>query len=104
MPHFQVGSKEEADEKGKELASKTDATIALITEQYKKEGHHPELKKAEEEEKPMFAIVERGIDWGEYKIYPWIKVFKFSREEIINRNISVERAMEEIKDWLDSNI
>jgi len=52
----------------------------------------------------MFAFVERGIDWGEYKDYPWIKVFKFSREEIINRNTSVERAMEEIKDWLDSNI
>lgn len=105
LPHIRVKSEEEAIKVGKRLAEKTDVTIALITEQYLKENHHPELKTAQKLGKPMFAVVQRGIDWSEYGEYPWIKIFEFDSQKIKQGDASeYEQSVREIRDWLDKNL
>lgn len=105
MSHIRVRSEEEAIKVGEKLAAKTDATIALITEHYLKENHHPELKTAQKLGKPMFAVVQREIDWGEYRGYPWIRVFEFDPRRVRQGDTSeYKRAVGEIRDWLDKSL
>lgn len=59
------------------------AYIAVITGGYIEEPWHiKECELAGALKKPMIACVERGVDWGEYKRFPWVKVIEFDRDRL----------------------
>lgn len=96
-------AKERIDElikRGVRLARTTDCCIALITKHYVNERwHHRELGAAALAGKPMFAFVERGVDWSEYGRYPWVMVFEFDRENIGE----CEPHIRKIREWMEEN-
>ena len=62
---------------------KSEAYLAIITRYYVKDSWHlKECELASALKKPMIACVERGVNWDEYKRFPWIKDIEFDRENI----------------------
>ena len=57
-----------------------DAFVALITSEFMKVRAEkmPECQEAIKVNKPMYAIVKKGTEWGEFEQLPWRKVFFFS--------------------------
>ena len=61
----------------------SEAYMAIITRHYVKEPWHlKECELASALKKPMIACVEKGVDWGEYKRFPWVKVIEFDRDHL----------------------
>ena len=70
---------------------KSNAYMAVITRYYVQEPWHlKECELASALKKPMIAAVERGVDWDEYKRFPWVKVIEFNREKIDMEKIKKE--------------
>ena len=58
---------------------RSDGFIALITKAFvsQHEQKYAECKIAEEQNKPMYAIVEKGIDWSIFRSFQWRKIFYY---------------------------
>ena len=70
---------------------KSVAFLAVITRYYIREHWHlKECELAQALRKPMIAAVEKGVDWSEYKRFPWIKVMEFDRENLDMQKIEKE--------------
>jgi len=73
---------------------KSDAFIALITNNFIKEDRGEECKIAEQLNKPMYAIVEEGTTWDKYKELPWRKILYFKKEA---NHSGIEAVVKEIE-------
>ena len=70
---------------------KSEIFLAIITRHYVREPWH--VKEAElvsALKKPMIAYVEKGVDWGEYRRFPWAKVIEFDRDHFDIKEIGKE--------------
>lgn len=70
---------------------KSEIFMAIITRDYVRESWH--VKEAElvsALKKPMIACVEKGVDWEEYRRFPWAKVIEFDRDHFDIKEIEKE--------------
>lgn len=79
----------------------SDTFLAVITKHYVQDpSKHREIRLAQAFCKPLFALVEKGVDWGEFKGYPWVKVFEFKRGD----DSAINTAIMEMDRWLKENV
>lgn len=80
---------------------RSDGFIALITEAFvsQQEQKYAECKMAEELNKPMYAIVKKGIDWSIFQTFQWRKIYYY---EGTKPSEAIAKAIQKDLKWYKS--
>ncbi len=76
---------------------KSEAFVAFITKAFvaRPEKRYAECKMAEKLNKPMYAIVEKGIDWSSFQKFGWRKIYYYE----IKPSESIVKDIEKDLKW-----